>query len=328
MAKVSALLIVLAASLLMAAESSSPFLNDPARVAFDLPDTVECQEVTPTEFAVTHPSLMVIEAKVRISARIVAGAESGIVDFLYVIVSPDKKMHFQDFLPNTSLESSVADDQIEITDSTENAKGGEIGAYVGYKGVGGGLSKTKSTKKSHSSHYKEIAPQALVVASGTTDHQHGIFFRLKPSRAASLEGAKTFTFLATVPRSWRAGWCTISCASRAESKSYFSRSGVVPAGVAQSQIGLYLAGDAEAANLAEELAEVQQQHADVFAAQLVKENLFETMYEVISTGKTASLCGVFKMSPTSKVSSSGRKELERAQDAVLNVQERLHRLSQ
>jgi hypothetical protein len=328
MAKVSALLIVIAASLLMAAESSSPFLNDPAKIDFDLPDTVECQEVTPTEFAIAHPTLKVIEAKVRISARIIAGAESGIVDFLYVVVSPDKKMHFQDFLPNTSLESSVADDQIEITDTTENAKGGEIGAYVGYKGVGGGLSQTKSTKKSHSSHYKEIAPRALVVASGTTDHQHGIFFRLKPSRAASLEGAKAFTFLATVPRSWRAGWCTISCAARAESKGYFSRSEVVPAGIAQSQIGLYLMGDAEANRLAEELAEVQERHAGALVAHLVKEKLFETMYEVVSTGKTASLCGVFKTSPTIKVSSSGRKELEQAQDAVANAQERLRRLSE
>ena len=94
----------------------------------------------------------------------------------------------------------MADDQIEITDTTENAKGGEIGAKVGYQGVGGGLSMSKSSKKTHSSHYKEIAPRALVVASGTTDHEHGIFFKLKPSRVASLEGAKEFTFLGDGPQ--------------------------------------------------------------------------------------------------------------------------------
>jgi hypothetical protein len=328
MVKFSAFFMLVAASLVFAADSVVPILSDSSRIVFDLPDTIECRDVTPTDFATAHPSLKVIEAKFRISARIVAGSESQIVDLLYVIASPDKQMRFQDYLPNTSLESSVVDDQIEITDTTEKAGGSETGAHVGYQGLGGGLSKTKSSKKTYSSRYKEIAPRALVVASGTTDHEHGIFFKLKTSRAASLEGGKEFTFLATVPRLWRGGRCTISCAARAKSKSFFSRSGVVPAGIAQSQVGLYLTGDAEANRLAEELAAVQQRHADVLAGQLVKGGLLETMYEAASTGKTAALCGVFKMNPAHWASDSGHKELEKAQDAVLNVQERLRRLSE
>ncbi len=328
MVKFSAFLALVAVSLLAVAGSSAPSFSDPARVVFDLPETVECREVTPTDFAEAHPTLKVIEAKFRVSARIVEGSESEIVDFLYVVASPDKKLRFQDYLPNTSLESSVADDLIEITDTTENAKGGEIAAHVGYQGVGGGLSKTKSSKKTHSSRYKEIAPRGLVVASGTTDHEHGIFFKLKPSRTASMEGGKEFTFLATVPRSWRAGWCTISCAARAKSKTLFLRSGVVAAGVGQSQIGLYLIGDAEANRLAEELGTVQRLHADVLAGQWVKGGLLDTIYDAASTGKTASLCGVFKMNPAHRTSISGNMELEKAQNAVSNVQERLRRLSE
>jgi hypothetical protein len=326
--ELGAILLLAAASVLVAADSSSSMRSDPARVVFDLPETVECRDVTPQDFAQAHPALKVIEARFRISARMASGSESDIVDFLYIIASPDKQMRFQDYLPNTSLESTVADDEIEITDTTENVKAGEIGARVGYQAVGGGLSRTKSTKKSHTSRYKEIAPRALVVASGTTDHEHGVFFRLKPSRAASLEGAKEFTFLATVPKSWRGGWCTISCAARANSRTFFSRSKVVPAGAAQSQVGLYLLGDPEANRLAGELGAVQQLHADVLSAQLPQDALLRTMHEAAANGTTASLCGVFKITPASRESDSPPKALDEARHAISHAQERLRRLSE
>ena len=39
------------------------------QVIFDLPDTIECTEVTPEKFRANHPDLKVIEVKLRISAR-------------------------------------------------------------------------------------------------------------------------------------------------------------------------------------------------------------------------------------------------------------------
>ena len=92
MVKMGVSLVLVAASLLVAAGTIQPIHSDSAKIVFDLPDTVECRDVTPTDFAEAHPSLKVIEAKFRISARIVAGSESEIVDFLYIIASPDKKM--------------------------------------------------------------------------------------------------------------------------------------------------------------------------------------------------------------------------------------------
>ncbi len=328
MFKLGAFFTFVAASLWIAVDSLPGFFSEPVRVVFDLPEIVECRDVTPVEFARTHPTVKVIEAKFRVSARLVAGSESDVEDFLYVIASGDQQMRFQDYLPNTSLESSVAENEIEITDTTENAKGGEIGTHVAYQGVGGGVSRTKNSKHTHADHYKEIAPQALVVASGTTDHEHGVFFKLKPSRAASLEGAKEFTFLATVPISWRGGWCTVSCAARGKSKALFSRSGVVPAGVAQSQVGLYLLGDAEANRLAEELGAVQRRHADVLAGHLEKNGFLDMMYDAASTGRTASLCGVFKISPAHWGFDTGEDELDEAQHDLLSVQQRLEELSE
>ena len=60
------------------------------QVAFDLPDTIECRDVTPEDFTTAHPTLKVIEAKFRISARVVDGNLTEIVDFLYVLNMPTR----------------------------------------------------------------------------------------------------------------------------------------------------------------------------------------------------------------------------------------------
>lgn len=318
---------LVAATLLIAAFSAAPLFADNARIVFDLPQTIECRDVTPKDFATAHPSLKVIEGKFRISARIVAGSESDIVDFLYIVASPDRKMRFQDYLPNTTLESTAVDNVIEVTDTTEKTDATDASARVGYKSSGFGLSKNEGSKKTESTHSKQIAAKALVVASGTTGHEHGIFFKLRPSKGESLEGAKQFTFLATVPIAWRGDWCTISCAARAKDKAFFWRSVVAGAGVEQTQVGMFLAGDSEAAELANELRSVLDMHADVLAMHLTKDadGLLETINEVFSTGRITALCGVFKGKNVE--AKNGTDPLEEAQEAVLDVQKRLSRLA-
>jgi hypothetical protein len=310
---------------------------DDAQVTFDLPDTIECRDATPKDFQAAHPTLKVIEGKFRVSARFVAGSEGDIVDFLYVIASPDRRMRFQDYLPNTTLESTVADDRIEITDTTESVTATEGDAHVGYKVLNLGISRTKGAKKTESTHAKQIANRALVVSSGTTDREHGIFFKLRPSKLASLEGAKEFTFLATVPKTWRGDWCTISCDARARGKGFILKGGVVSAGVEQAQVGLYLAGDAEAVTLVQELRTVQEAHAAVLDRQLAKDGdgLLETMHAAVLTGYSTALCGMFKAKPPEQANIEAQKksdpehdQLEAAQKAVVEVQNRLRRLAE
>ncbi len=305
-----------------------------AEVTFDLPESIECRDVTPPEFAAGHPTMKVIEAKLRISARIVQGSEAEIVDFLYIITSPDRRMRIQDYLPNTMLESEFVGDQIEVTEASEDAKAASAEAHVAYQVFGLSGNATKGTKKSESNRYKQIAPKALVLASGTTDRGHGVFFKLRPSRAASLEGAKEFMMLATVPKSWRGDWCTVSCAARANKKSFFTTS-IVPAGVEQVQIGLHLLGDPQAAELADGLRKVQGAHAAVLTRQMAKdgEGLLNTMYGAAATpyDKAASLCGIFRSRKSESAASQADKPadpVEEAHDAIIEVQESLRRLAE
>ncbi len=326
----------LAAAMLLAALAAPPALADETQVAFDPPDAIECRDVTPKSFAAANPSLKVIEARFRISARITAGSETSLVDFLYVVTSPGLRLRIKDFLPNTTLESTKADDRIEVTATTEHSDAVNEDAHVAYKVLGLGGTKNDTSKKTESDHYKEIVPRALVLASGTMNREHGVFYKLQPSKEASLEGAKAFTILAVVDKTWRGDWCVISCAARAKKKSFFSDK-IETAGVDQTHVGMYLAGDREARFRAEELCEVQQAGGSVLLEHLSRHRnaLVEAMHAATESGRSsyAWLEGIFGLKPGGdQVAEKGdadpdadqrRTEL---QQEINEVQEQLNRL--
>lgn len=303
------------------------------QVVFDLPDRIECRDVTPPDFAAcdTHK---VIEGKFRISARFVAGSEENIVDFLYILANSARTMRIQDYLPNTTLESNVADDQIEVTDKTERTSTLNSDVHVGYKILSAGVGHTQGINKTESSQYKQIAPKALVVASGTTDREHGVFFKLSPSKLARLEGAKEFTFLAIVPKRWRADWCTISCAARSNRRFLMSEK-IVPVGAEQAQVGLCLAGDKLATQLVDQLRDVQDTYSELLSYQLDHhhDSFVDAMYEAITPQSqsicTTVLCGVFKCSDQAPEDpDSVQDALNDAHQAVVNAQNRLRSLAE
>jgi hypothetical protein len=301
------------------------------RVLFDIPDKIECHDVTPEKCAAAHPNLKVIEAKFRISASFVTGTDASVIDFLYMITSPERRMKIQDYLPNTTLESTAAEDTIEIADTTESTQGATEEAKVAYKILTLGATKSQTAKRTESGKYKQIVSKALVLASGTTNREHGVFFKLRPSKTGSLEGAKEFTFLAVVPKTWRGDWCTVVCAARAEKKSLLSSTTAL-AGIDQAHVGLYMAGDHEAGDLAEKLCEIQEANGGALAKQMAKEATRQvaTMHAA-STGPNGFahyedwlLHGFAKLAPHSK---AGDGKLESSEAAILDIQERLSKLS-
>jgi hypothetical protein len=274
---------VMLAGTLVAAAFATPAAAQ-TRVEFDIPDAIECRDVTPAKCAAEHPNLMAIEGKFRLSARITKGSEADIVDFLYILVSPDMRLKIHDYLPNTTLESALADDHIEVAESTENSASATEDAHVGYKIFTLGAALNQTSKKTESNHYKQIVPKALVLASGTTNREHGVFFKLRPSNGTSLEGAKEFTFLAIVPKDWRGDWCTVACGARAKKKTFFPTDPTL-AGIGEAHVGLYLSGAREANALAEQLCALQEANAATLSKQMMLEgeSLLESMHEAATT---------------------------------------------
>ena len=230
--------------------------------------------------AAAHPNLKAIEGKFRLSARITHGSEAEVVDFLYMLISPSLRLKIHDYLPNTTLESAAFGRQHRSRrDDREHAWQQRRRAHR-LQDLHPRRRANQTNKTTEQNHYKQIVPKALVLASGTTNREHGVFFKLRPSNGASLEGAKEFTFLAIVPKTWRGDWCTLTCAARSQKKSFLPTS-VVLAGIEQAHIGLYLSGDHEANALAEQLCQVQEQNSELLTRELTNEagRLLQSMHD-------------------------------------------------
>ncbi len=230
---------------------------DGIKAIFDVPDKIECRDVTPTKCAAAYPDVKVIEATIRISASLEEGTEDSIVDFTYMISSPEMRLKILDYLPNTLLESRFADDRIEVTDRIEDTDTTNLEALAGYSIFSLSAARSQVNRRTESNQYERIAPKALVLASGTMNRGHGVFYKLRRSNTVSLEGAKEFTFLAKVPKNWRGDWCTVMCTSRANKKTLLGNS-IVSAGAARVDVGLHLSGDKEAADLCRQLCRAQE----------------------------------------------------------------------
>jgi len=298
------------------------------RVRFDIPDKIECNDVTPAKCAVAHPTLKVIEAKFRISASFVEGSEADILDFDYMISSPGMRLKILDYLPNTTLESNYANDRIEVADSTESTTTTSEEAKVGYKVLSLGTSASQNAKKSEQNHYQRIAPKSVVLASGTLGRGHGVFYKLRPSKEASLEGAKEFSILVIVPKTWQGDWCTFACVARAKKKSLISTS-VVMAGIECAHVGMYLCGNHDGSELSARLCELQERNDGVLARQLAKEaaKAVEAMHATTSHHFESLEAVVAPLTHWSSQGSKDRQQLEHARQEIMDVEGKLEQLS-
>jgi hypothetical protein len=318
------------ASLLGAlAGQTSASAGDTTRVTFDIPDKIECRDVTPEKCAAAHPTLKVIEAKFRISASFIDGGEANVVDFDYMITSPGMRLKILDYLPNTTLESTYADDRIEVADFTETAEANSEEARVGYSVLSLNASRSQSAKRTEQNHYQRVAPKSLVLASGTINRGNGVFFKLRPSKGATLEGAKEFTFLAIVPKNWRGDWCTFVCVARYNKKSLVSTS-IALAGIENAHVGLYLLGDHEASDLASKLCQLQQANDGVLARQFAKEaaKAAEAMHATTPNNPLAHVDDFFLHLVRFKSDSkSSDRRLETARREILDVEQQFAELA-
>ena len=93
-----------------------------------------------------------------------------------------------------------------------------------------------------------------MLASGTTDGEHGVFFKVKGGPQVPLEGAKEFSCTFEVPADWRGDWCLLSCHARALSEQ---NKKFAACGRAEIFVGLYLADDEQVQDLARQLDRLQ-----------------------------------------------------------------------
>lgn len=226
-------------------------------LSFDFGRTIECRDVTPPEFAEARPDQRLVECTLRLSVYLESGDIRDVQAIRVEINDVDRRLRVFDFSPSTRLESALSGD-IEWTKTTEKSHsltaslGGELPACVGgvvahvTPTIGGG----KGGKEVITETQKRVAPQEAVIASGTIDHEHGVFFTLRPSLTSSLEGVHELSVRFIVPTGWRGDAVRISCQATGQQKVLWMKQQKVWA-EKSTAIALYQSGDNAARRAAE-----------------------------------------------------------------------------
>lgn len=249
-------------------------------VQFDVNNTLGCRDVTPASFRELNPEEKLVEAKFQVSAFLNRGSEDDLLQFVYDVVSTRRTMRIIDYWPKTTLATDLAGN-IAIEDKQEQDQ--HVGLSLATPtnaSLKFGTTGDLGTKEQHSLKYEMLPHMLPVSASGTRDRGYGVYFKLKPSRRSSLEGAKEFTLVFRVAKLWRGDFVQLSCHALGTRRSVMPPlSETLPCGEHRFTLALYVEGDAEAKALAQRLVQAEAQLLRTVSAnrQAIEKRLYPTL---------------------------------------------------
>jgi len=253
---------------LLLATGSAVARADSPTIAFDFGRTAECRDITSVESnnassdvpSTVFPNEKIVELRLRVSVHLLEGQLDDVEEVRIEIGDCDSLIRVHDFAPSTRLESRHTGDirrstTSEQTKSLGASLGGELplpmGEVVAHvtPTINGGLSNREVvTETEH-----RIAPQHVVVASGTIGQEHGVFFKLRSSPLSSLEGVHELTVRFIVPDSWRGDSVKVCCKATGQDKFLWIKQQSTY-GHTCGAVALYLAGDLKARQAAQRFA--------------------------------------------------------------------------
>jgi hypothetical protein len=188
-------------------------------INFDTPSSVPCKDVTPAQFKTNNPNGRIIEVRFKITADL--SIEEDTLAFIRYKIAFPTNCVVQDYLPKTTLDSSVAA-PIQIESEASQSSGYQIsanaGASVNYVvgsgggGIGGGYNSSKTANSSVQISY--LPPQQVVMAVGTANRDSAIWWKLEPMNQVTLDGEKEFAVLLKVPANWQDSCAELMCSRK------------------------------------------------------------------------------------------------------------------
>jgi len=224
------------------------------RVAFDMPFTVACQDVTPPAYAAANPAHRLVEARLDISSLLVAGDERDLVQYFIRIESPQRTLTVIDYLPKTLHESPLAG-PVSFQNTTERSASLGINLSGKYEPLAATGSAGIGQKNTSCVKFDLLPPLEAVAASGTLARGSAVFFKLKASPRHLLEGARQYALVLRVPAGWRADTLQVTCEAEGIVRGVVSTLDErVVCGRREFLVALYQEGDEPARQIAEQVA--------------------------------------------------------------------------
>jgi hypothetical protein len=248
-------------------------------VQFDALDLVGCRDVTTAEFAAANPGEKLIEARFHISSLVRLGSEESLIQYLYIVHSPERTLRVVDHQPKTLLDTSISG-RVAVEKTRGHNNNLALNASGGlHHSLTADATASQGTTSTDAMRYELLPPLNLLAASGTLSRGAGAYFKLKPSQRTSLEGEKEFAIIARVPQSWRGDCLRVHCRAYGAGRG-IGRSGAdLVCGSAAFAVALYLDGDEESKAAAETLLRTERQLRELvqLRAREIEDRRFPTL---------------------------------------------------
>ncbi|MEM0924420.1 MAG: hypothetical protein AAGJ83_00145 [Planctomycetota bacterium] len=243
--------------------TSPSVLADQAVVRFDVPAVVAAssEEVAPGSKQVTAAWTL---SSLVVGSDHDAHVDTPPIDHLLIRCRLRERFPVVAFLPRTEVQTDYAG-PISITEKREKSEAFGVSMDGKYQPIAGAhLGADETSLQSNATQYQHNAPVQAVVASGTIDRGHGVYFKLRWTRGQVLEGEKHFQVTFTVPRAWRGGLLDVEIMATGIDRGFMGKSEVRPVAQQEFVIAVHDEADSEAATLAGRLAVLDKklrQHA-------------------------------------------------------------------
>jgi len=227
-------------------------------VQFDVPGTIACRDVTPADFQRVDPEAKLVEARLPVSSLIADSQEAQVRQYIYHVLSPRRTAQIVDYLPKTTLASSVIG-TMEVTRKEESTASLGLTAALNYQSLARGETSLGSSEAQGTSiKYQTLPPLSVSTASGTMQRGAGAYFKLRPTDQTSLDGSREFCLVLRVPAAWRGDYVYVSCTATAGKPATANGGASTPCGGARFLVALHLEGDQRAQLAAEQLVRAER----------------------------------------------------------------------
>lgn len=175
------------------------------QVSFDVPALVVAHDISPDELSSIWPNHRLIEIVLPVSARVLRGDVHRVREMAFEVSGPDETL-VNDFAPRTLLDTR-GKEPVAVTHTTERTGSFDatLGGQLPIPGIDSVARVTPSVsagraKRDVKTQSTTLLPaQRPVIVSGTTLGGRGVFYQLRPSPQATLEGQHELRIQMLVP---------------------------------------------------------------------------------------------------------------------------------
>ncbi len=243
-----------------------------AAVQFDVQPLVPAIDVAMESVARQMPASRFVQIRFDVSTIVPPEFHGIFEEAMIKVVTRKPSVQVADFWPRTEMYSSITT-PLSITEDYERIRQASIQGAGGYSGIAAANGHANfHDELKRNVLYQQQPPMQLLTAAGTIDRRCGVYFKLRSTPQASLEGSRTYMLTLEVPNAWRGDVLEFHAVAygRKHAESNQSRKQI---GEERFLIAVYNNGDLEAAEYA--MTFIQQQSklrntANQFASTIAK----------------------------------------------------------